>query len=131
MWKTGAPVDPITDLARIVETGSTITSLSLLFPLPVEFADEFCSRPNMAPALEYLGVVLQPNDPSGVNVQSFMQAIESQWHDGRLESVKVFLRILERMEVLSAEGLQVDLLYSTIDSIQHEVPSELIAESAE
>ncbi|KAF8216950.1 hypothetical protein K438DRAFT_1748087 [Mycena galopus ATCC 62051] len=96
------------DLMRLVESVPTVTQLSLLFPLPVEYISDLLSRPTMAPALGHLTISLETSTVKAD--EDFMQAIESRWRDGGLRSLKVYYRVLKNvvgnwLDVLQTQGM--------------------------
>lgn len=112
MWECPTP-PPDTDLTRIVDAVPTVRTLALDFILPTDFAYNLCSRPDLAPALEFLPCVrlgFSWNDRDETQ-NHFMQAVELRWQAGRLKSVKAeqsgFMpNILERFALLQAQGME-------------------------
>jgi len=150
VWEySEAPADA-TDLVYIVEALPTVTHLAALFFLPVEFARDFCSRPNNVSALTHLSCALPSaedmntwwsTDPylpteAGdiVDTQNyFIQAVESRWHGSRLKSVKVKCSafapgILERMELLQSQGMEFEVLPHHYSLVRDAVPPEMSIE---
>ncbi|KAF7365084.1 F-box domain-containing protein [Mycena venus] len=139
MWECSTPADDA-DLTRIVDLVPTITNLAFPFRLPVSFARDFCSRLDMAPALECFSSSLDiPNDyPSGedyaVFQDQFMQAIESRWQNGRLKSFKVAGRtfapgILDRVKLLQSQGMEIVTFLQWYSVLSDVIPPELYIES--
>ncbi|KAF7356243.1 ABC protein [Mycena venus] len=136
MWGSSSPMDQLlvaadpTTLTRIVEAVPTITTLAVLFPLPGEFTSDFCWRPSLAPALEYL-LAFSSDPASGLDQSRFVQAVESRRQGGRLKSVKLYgpqlpPAILDRIQLLRAQGM--DFVVSDLSNwhlvMQDAVPPE-------
>ncbi|KAJ7763664.1 hypothetical protein DFH07DRAFT_1059307 [Mycena maculata] len=121
---------PAPDLARLLRAAPTITTLGLYVPIDL-VADLFSILAPTAqnkdiihgplPALKAISlrVVADGFDvdapPPELDQDVLMEALESQWHHGSWRSVKLYCpelepspRTLARMEVLCAEGMQVE-----------------------
>ncbi|KAJ7918621.1 hypothetical protein B0H13DRAFT_2269015 [Mycena leptocephala] len=134
MWKSSLRVDP-TELTRIVDAIPTVATLGILFPLPAAFVHDFHSRPDgIAPALEHIHTVLARKPP---DVQDhFLEVIEARRQSGRLKSVKVHSpefapNILERMELLRAQGMEFRSFLGGYDLRRYVIPSDMYIESKE